>query len=321
MKHEASTSRWIVASFVALWLHAGLVLLLAWLQPFSPGDVNARERPPVELVFAPVPEPPAPEASEDPEFFSELPEDRADIAPERADFLSNVDSRARDRADTGEGSSLPRMDGEGDSPQVAMDPTPEAPPAAGQPEPGEAAEPVEEAPAEDGAELGQEPAPADPRPRSPATGDPTRELRQPARPAPVDPVRVLQGAGSQDIFQEEMLNPTGNALFFGNVSLNTLAWDYAPWLQRFKRRFVRNWIAPYAYHLGLIHGEDLVELEVAPNGRMVRLELLSSDGHESLGQASMAAFQALAPLEPLPGDFPEETLVLRVRLIYPDRRR
>jgi hypothetical protein len=33
-----------------------------------------------------------------PQTFTELPPDRADKAPEHADFLSNVTSRARDRA-------------------------------------------------------------------------------------------------------------------------------------------------------------------------------------------------------------------------------
>ena len=94
--------------------------------PHGPG------RPPgaIEFVFRPA-EPPlrekSAEPSEQPTFFSELQEDRADIAPERADFLSNVDSRARDRIEGGMDTDLPRLQGESEAPHVAMQPEQEAP--------------------------------------------------------------------------------------------------------------------------------------------------------------------------------------------------
>ena len=135
------------------------------------------------------------------------------------------------------------------------------------------------------------------------------------------PQLVRPQQGMQDIFQEEMHNPGGNAALFGDVSLNTLEWAYAPWLQRFRRDFVRNWVAPYAYYLGLINGWTLVELEIAQDGHLLRLDVLGEQGHESLGRQSVASFKATAPFRPLPKDFPEATLILRIKLIYPPLRR
>jgi len=80
-------------------------------------------------------------------------------------------------------------------------------------------------------------------------------------------------------------------------------------------------VAPYAYwSLGLISGFQLVDIEVAPDGRVLKLEVLEEEGHEALKESTLTTFRAFAPYHPLPADFPEPTLKLRVRVIYPRRR-
>jgi outer membrane biosynthesis protein TonB len=337
---ELDPRRWVISVILTLLLHALALLVLELSRPFSPDPAQASPSAPIDLVFAAqVPEASVPQESpsDEPTFFSELPEDRADRPPEDPDFLSNVDSRARDRSTDETGSDLPRLEGESDAPHVGMEPqagseTPPsdspAPLADRSSTPAPESLPEIEGGESEGefAELGERPRDGDAGARqpSPTTGrpprDPREELFRSSPPPAPEPPRYRLGVGAQDLFQEEMNNRTGSVSLFGDVSLNTIAWAWAPWLQRFARDFHRNWFPPYAYLLGIIHGHDVIEVEVAQDGRLLRLDLLEAEGHESLAQASEAAFRAMAPFQPLPPDFPEETLILRVKLVYPKHR-
>jgi hypothetical protein len=233
-----------------------------------------------------------------PHFFSELPKDRADKAPDKADFLSNVTSRARDRVPGGE-SNLPRMQGEGDAPTVklATDRSAAGSPAPSQSQPTEAA----------GLRAAQ-------------SQSLKKQPGQSLLSLPDD--FVLRGsAGNSTTDQPEMAHPSGNAATLGDLSLNTIAWDYAPWLQRFCMQLRERWFPPPAYLIGILKegGWALIEVEITKSGKMVRLDLLDQQGHPSLTRSAQGALRSMAPIEPLPGDFPEPTLILRIRMIYPPR--
>src|SRR5262252_10582521 len=113
---DSDRKGWIIACVLALALHVGGILLLYRL-PLAAANPNEIPKPvTVRLVL-----PPETHDAKDPQFFSELPPDRADQAPKKPDFLSNVTSRARDRVPGGE-DNLPRMKGEGDAPTVRLEP-------------------------------------------------------------------------------------------------------------------------------------------------------------------------------------------------------
>jgi hypothetical protein len=122
-----------------------------------------------------------------------------------------------------------------------------------------------------------------------------------------------------NIYQPEMDRPDGNANLIGDVSLNTVAWEYAPWLEHFETKVMRYWFAPPAYSLGILKegGWGLFQLEVSRSGRVLHLELLGQQGHPSLIHTAQSALSNVSPLDPLPADFPESTLVVRVRMTYP----
>ena len=122
--------------------------------------------------------------------------------------------------------------------------------------------------------------------------------------------------------QVQMDNPEGDASLVGDVSLNTIQWEYAPWLERFSRRLMHNWVAPAAYYMGILKdgGWAMVEVEIAPSGQMLRLDLLEEQGHPALISAATGAVRSIAPYEPLPAGFPEKTLILRIRMVYPKLR-
>ncbi|MCU0610514.1 MAG: hypothetical protein MUE60_01835 [Candidatus Eisenbacteria bacterium] len=332
-----STTRpeiWAAAILLTLLLHAAVIVVMQFTRPLTPSATASAAPAPVEFVFAP----PAAEAStsEDPTFFSELPADRADERPERPDFLSSVDSRARDRVPGGE-ENLPRLEGVSEAPHIRFDPAADVPQEAPRiEEEADAQErPIEEAPPDPatadaqafedaGAPMASLPlqserSPLDARPDGgparPESPPRTPELRELARPT--TPPRPQ---GASDFFQAEMQRPGGNAALTGSVSLNTVEWEYAPWLQEFSRRLQRSWLAPVAYYMGIIQGSTEMELEVAKDGSLQRLVVRDAEGHDSLRQTSVAVLEALAPYRPLPQDFPEKSLVLRITLVYPPLR-
>ena len=152
---------------------------------------------------------------------------------------------------------------------------------------------------------------------------PTPRDRDVARGARDATSREAPGsAGGSDIHQPESVEPYGNAALTGDISLNTTAWDFAPWLQRFRRQLMRRWVAPPAYVMGLLPegGFTVLELEISRSGEPLRFELLEQRGHASLIRAAQGAVRSMAPYERLPADFPEPTLILRIRMIYPGRR-
>ena len=118
------------------------------------------------------------------------------------------------------------------------------------------------------------------------------------------------------------MDSDANAGLSGAVSLNTTAWDYAPWMERFSRKLMDHWVAPLVYSMGVLKdgGSCLLEVEVSKSGELLRLDLLERDGHLSLTQAAQSAVRSVAPMEPLPATFPEPTLILRLRMIYPKIR-
>src|SRR4029450_6369168 len=103
---------WVIAWALALALHAGGILVLYCLPPLAPAPTD---RKPVEVHLLLKEFASETRGTEEPHFFSELPPNRADRAPKKPDFLSNVTSHARDLVPGGD-DNLPRMEGEGDAP-------------------------------------------------------------------------------------------------------------------------------------------------------------------------------------------------------------
>lgn len=293
-----------IAAALSLLLHLLLGAAIVLLRPFEAAEGSP---PPESIEISLVP-------AAEPAFFTELPEDRADEAPETPDFLSNVDSRARDEAPGGD-DRLPRSGGEADAPQIAMrkgEPVPPAPPL---PEVEETAQRPTESDAEDRTadRDGETP------PETPADAPALTPLRE--QLASRNALRP-QPAGTSDIFQEAMKNPSASAALEGSVTLNTTAWDFAPWMQAFRRKVEERWHAPMAWRMGLIAGELKVRIEISRSGDLLKLTVLEEDvGHPSLTDAVLYAVREGARYRALPSHFPEETLIMHYTFVYPQVRR
>lgn len=333
---------WWAAFLLAVLFHAAVILLASLGRLFaSHAEIRAHPQP-IELVFAAAQAAP-PGPADEPSFFSELPPDRADESPDRPEFLSNVNSQARDLIPGGE-ETLSRLSGLSEAPHVRIDPGADASarmdgmirpePAKDasadsphesasthrdrQPEPvvtGPGARPATVDPPED---LTDRPA-LSPQETSSATSPRLLDPRVPVPPSPRSPLDPSLRPGT-DFHQVEMHRPGGNAALSGVVSLNTVAWAWAPWLQEFSRNLERRWLAPVAYYMGIVDGWTEIELEVARDGALKRLVVLEANGHDSLRQTSVAVLEAMAPYRSLPEDFPEKSLILRIKLVYPSLR-
>ena len=107
----------------------------------------------------------------------------------------------------------------------------------------------------------------------------------------------------------------------GDITLSTYAWEWAPYINYFKKRLYRVWYVPAAYYrLGLIHGYTIIRFTMNREGSLLGYEILKHEGHISLQQSSENAVNAAFPLKALPAHFPEETLTLTLRMIYPNLR-
>jgi hypothetical protein len=310
LRSATNPRTWVIAWALTLALHVLIVIGLQLGHRWTPAPPRPLTPAPIRLTF--VGKPPASAERRQPTMFTELPADRADRPPQHADFLSNVTSQARDRVPGGD-QSLPRMSGETDMPSVAMQ-AGRTEPSPASPRPQPATPPSQNADAKgttaavtSGEGAAVAPGPHGAPPPSPASGTIAHESKV---------------SGNSDIDQGEMDNPSGNAGLTGDVSLSTTAWDWAPWIQRFGRRLMRAWYPPPAYFLGLMKegGWAVVELEITRTGEVTRMDVLEQHGHPSLTFSATSALRAISPMEPLPADFPDKTLILRVRMIYPKVR-
>jgi outer membrane biosynthesis protein TonB len=104
----------------------------------------------------------------------------------------------------------------------------------------------------------------------------------------------------------------------GDVALSTYAWEWAPWVLQLKYAFYEHLFVPRAYSMGLIDGYTEVYLKISKDGKLVEHRLIQTGGHPTLKESTINAFVSSAPWKPLPANFPDEFLELRVRVIYPN---
>ncbi len=335
----------VLAFLASLLLHAAVMVPLwnADLIGAPDGDVVRRTQEPddqVEIVFEDADEPWL-EPDRPTEYTSVPDRHAAEAPPENPDFLALNDSRAADLLEGGD-DGRPGTERASEVDQVAISAhrggapegglamleTPESRDGEGEDldagrgsdavdERGSEAPPEDEGDTAPGAEDGE--ADTDGEAEEPAeeaaTAPELVDLRPDAPPSILDDSGGVSGDPTFD-YDQTAASSGGNMIQFGEFRLNTLSWDFAPWLENFKQDFLPHWIPPYAYRLGVIDGKTILRLVVEPDGTIGGLEVIERVGHESLHQASTAALRATAPFAPLPPDFPEDRLVLELGLLY-----
>ncbi len=93
-----------------------------------------------------------------------------------------------------------------------------------------------------------------------------------------------------------------------SFSLNTTAWDYAPYLARLKQRIEGHIFPPPAFYYGTAAWVSRVRFRIAPDGRLMSIALIDHRGVENLQYVATDAVRGAADYEPLPPGFPEPYL-------------
>jgi len=91
-------------------------------------------------------------------------------------------------------------------------------------------------------------------------------------------------------------------------TLNTTAWDYAPYMQRLKARIEEHISPPAAFYYGTAAWISRVHFRIGPDGRLLDFRLLDHRGVENLQYVALDAIRRAADYEPLPPGFPEPYL-------------
>jgi outer membrane biosynthesis protein TonB len=116
-------------------------------------------------------------------------------------------------------------------------------------------------------------------------------------------------------------NQQSRAPEIGGFSLNTYAWDFAPYMLWLQKHVQRNIYPPPAFtHMGIISGRTMLRFRINRDGTLLGMELLGYDGHKSLMETSVRAVQLSAPFRELPKDFPEEYLEVTGHFEYTVRK-
>lgn len=91
-------------------------------------------------------------------------------------------------------------------------------------------------------------------------------------------------------------------------SLNTTAWEWAPYMQRLKARIEEHISPPAAFYYGTAAWISRVHFRIGPDGRLLEFRLLDHRGVENLQYVALDAITGAADYEPLPPGFPEPYL-------------
>jgi hypothetical protein len=107
----------------------------------------------------------------------------------------------------------------------------------------------------------------------------------------------------------------------GIISLSTYRWEWASYINAMKTRLYEVWRTPPAYDvLGMIYGNTMMRVAIDRNGNMLSSTVLEHNGHPSLQESSENAIENMFPLPRLPVNFPDDSLVITLNLIYPNLR-
>ncbi|HJR54747.1 MAG TPA: hypothetical protein VJ982_13660, partial [Gemmatimonadota bacterium] len=178
---------------------------------------------------------------------------------------------------------------------------PSPPPAASSPTRADASEADAEEPGPE--EPGEEPTPAgrtDPR----LALGPERIGARPQSPSmAADPAAAGTRLPAPEVDQRLTRAEAGSAF-----SLNTTAWEWAPYMQRLKARIEEHIAPPAAFYYGTAAWISRVRFRIAPDGRLMDFRLLDHRGVETLQYVALDAITGAADYEPLPPGFPEPYL-------------
>lgn len=118
---------------------------------------------------------------------------------------------------------------------------------------------------------------------------------------------VITSAGSPEQLQlpqfhsgERQDNVASSSEGEATVSLNSQELKYLPYLSAIKKKIEPLWHYPESARTQGLQGKLALYFSIVQDGRLVRLEVLSTSGHPLLDNQALEAVQGAAPYYPLP---------------------
>jgi len=144
------------------------------------------------------------------------------------------------------------------------------------------------------------------------TGEQTENIYQTQQLEQSESAESPASDGTNNMLQQNQFSTDD----VGDISLSTYAWDWAPYLNAFKKKYISNVYPPSAFYMGLIEGVTRVRFTIDRQGNLLSHEVLGHQGHSSLQQTTVNAVVSCFPFKPLPAHFPDETLTVTLRMSY-----
>lgn len=189
-------------------------------------------------------------------------------------------------------------------------------------------------------EAGEPPAPeaapvAEPVPQPPPQPRPEPEaqiarnttaspLPLPRREEPPTPVGGVLGRALKDLDRYAQMqapstaNPLGGATDFEDgIQFDRKGVNFDPWLRRFISQVRRNWFVPRAAQS--FRGRTVLQFTIHRDGRITDLQVARPSDIDAFTRAAYDAIRGSNPTEPLPAEYPDDSVRFTVTFYYNER--
>jgi TonB family protein len=109
-------------------------------------------------------------------------------------------------------------------------------------------------------------------------------------------------------------NPQGSGEPGSSIDFDSKGVDFGPWLRRFVNQVKRNWFVPLS--AASFRGRVVVQFNIHRDGRITDARVVRPSDIPSFTQAAFNAIVASNPTEPLPPEYPDETVLFTVTFFY-----
>jgi TonB family protein len=123
-------------------------------------------------------------------------------------------------------------------------------------------------------------------------------------------VRNLQRYAENTTFN----NPQGGSDPGQQIQFDSKGIDFGPWLRRFVAQVKRNWFVPLAAMN--FRGHVVLQFYVHRSGAITDIRVVQPSDIDSFNRAAFNAISGSNPTEPLPPEYPEDSVLFTVTFYY-----
>ena len=149
-------------------------------------------------------------------------------------------------------------------------------------------------------------------------------LPLPRRDEPPSPVGGVLGRALKDLDRYAQMqtpsksNPLGGATDFEDgIQFDSKGVNFDPWLRRFVSQVRRNWFVPLAAQS--FRGRVVIQFIIHRNGRISDATVARPSDIEAFNRAAFNAIVGSNPTEPLPVEYPDDSIRFTVTFYYNER--